>query len=394
MRTYFGIRLAAVGVVCGACTLALAQQKLEVKPLPMPATQPAVTTQPAATQPTSGPASHLELSANDFDFGEVWEGAPVKREFGIKNTGEAPLILDVKSSCGCTVATKPKSPLEVGESTTFSVTYDTKHIGPAAKQLTISSNDPAQPSVIVKVHGTVKPVFEINPQTGALFRGLEVTSAKSETLKVTNKYDRPLNLKIKEGQDFGRFDVVLNEIKPGMEYELVATTKPPLQMGSNRAVVLLETGFVESPTVTVRLDATVQPRVSVTPSPVYVVPQQVQSTTRTLLLQHREDNPVKITDIKSSLESIKWELKEPTTAPGQPQQQTATFQILVTLPPYSEIPEDGAKLEIFTDDASEEYRRLEVPILRRTPLSMPARSTQPSSGPTAKPANPAGVSAE
>ena len=73
----------------------------------------------------------LELSPTVFNFGEVWEGMPARQEFAVKNTGDAPLTLTLKTYCGCTPVTRPKSPLPPGESTTFTVSYSTKRKGPA-----------------------------------------------------------------------------------------------------------------------------------------------------------------------------------------------------------------------------------------------------------------------
>ena len=46
-------------------------------------------------------------------------------------------------------------------------------------------------------------------------------------------------LKLKPGQDFGRFKIELKERKPGQEYELVATTVPPLDEDFNHTEILL-----------------------------------------------------------------------------------------------------------------------------------------------------------
>ena len=57
---------------------------------------------------------------------------------------------------------------------------------------------------------------------------LEPSSRETQKIKLENKYDEPLKLKIKEGQNFGQFEISLNELEAGKVYELTATTKPPL----------------------------------------------------------------------------------------------------------------------------------------------------------------------
>jgi len=50
----------------------------------------------------------IEFEESEFDFGTIEQGTAVEHIFKFKNTGEAPLVIvDAKSSCGCTVPEKP-----------------------------------------------------------------------------------------------------------------------------------------------------------------------------------------------------------------------------------------------------------------------------------------------
>ncbi|NLG41633.1 MAG: DUF1573 domain-containing protein, partial [Phycisphaerae bacterium] len=63
----------------------------------------------AAGTPESAGSSgvpRLELSPTALEFGEVWQGERAAGEFTVRNVGTAPLTLTLKSSCGCTVASK------------------------------------------------------------------------------------------------------------------------------------------------------------------------------------------------------------------------------------------------------------------------------------------------
>lgn len=62
-----------------------------------------------------------------FDFGEVQEGEIVKHTYQFTNAGRVPLIItDARSTCGCTVPTWPKEPIEPGDSGVISVEFNTK----------------------------------------------------------------------------------------------------------------------------------------------------------------------------------------------------------------------------------------------------------------------------
>ncbi|TYP98774.1 uncharacterized protein DUF1573 [Tenacibaculum adriaticum] len=90
----------------------------------------------------------LTVSAQEFkfdseliDYGKIAQGSEGKRAFVFTNVGDAPLIIkDIKSTCGCTVPTKPEKPIMPGEKGQIEVSYDTKRIGGFSKAITIYSN--------------------------------------------------------------------------------------------------------------------------------------------------------------------------------------------------------------------------------------------------------------
>jgi hypothetical protein len=315
---------------------------------------------PATSQPE--PAARMEISPTKFDFGETWQTVSVKREFTIKNTGNADLTIGAKSSCGCTVATTPKSPLPPGETTTFTITYDSKAAGQANRKVTLNTNDPAQASVEIPVVGRVKPVFIITPQSRITLHDLDPGSAERGALVLKNNFGRPLPLKLKAGQDFGRFDISLREIKPGMEYELVAVTRPPLDIGWNQINVALETGATEVPTITIPVNANAQPRVQLFPPMLAVNPENTGPIQKVVSVEYRQDTPIKITGVKPALDSIKYEMLP--DEPPAPDRKIASHKIRLTLPPYADVPADGARVEILTDDQDPQYQSLYVRIMK------------------------------
>ena len=90
------------------------------------------------------------------DFGTIEQEGNGTYEFKFKNTGKEPLVIsNAKGSCGCTVPSWPKEPINPGASGIIKVTYDTKRVGPFTKTVTISSNAKTSEKVIT-IKGTVK----------------------------------------------------------------------------------------------------------------------------------------------------------------------------------------------------------------------------------------------
>ena len=357
MRSRYGAGWAAVGLACVFAAGLVAQEA------PRGIVQgEAATSEPTTTQPAAG-GPRLEIEPKDFDFGDVWQMTPTKREFTIKNTGNEPLTIKAKSSCGCTMITRPKSPLAPGDSATFSIQYQTTHPGKTHKQVTLTTNDPAQPKYLIHVMGEVKALYEGEPLDRILFKVADEFNAETQTIRLVNKYIEPLNLKIKEGQRFERFKIELKEIEPGQLYEFTATTRPPLARGSNFDKCVLETGVELVPEITVNCYANVRPRMTVQPPTLQVTDRMTGPTERTLRLQFHDEKPVTITEVKSTPESIKCEIVPVEQLRGGAK---APFrEVRVVLPAFAALPEEGGKVEIFTDDPSAAYKRFEIAVLKR-----------------------------
>ncbi|VAW21347.1 hypothetical protein MNBD_BACTEROID01-1325 [hydrothermal vent metagenome] len=89
------------------------------------------------------------------DYGTIIQGSDGNCEFTFYNKGKIPLILfNVRSSCGCTVPSWPKQPIEPGKTGSIEVKYDTKRIGAFSKSITVYSNA-INPTVILRIKGNV-----------------------------------------------------------------------------------------------------------------------------------------------------------------------------------------------------------------------------------------------
>lgn len=338
---------------------------------------------PPASQPSATGTPKLDISQREYNFGEVWQGTPVSVTVTLKNTGDAALTLDVKSSCGCTVPSKPKSPLAPDESDVMTIKYDSIHRkGPTAQTVTITSNDPANGSIPFKVIGTVKPLFELKPVDTLAFGRLFQHTEASRTIEITNLFTSPVALKLKPDQDFGPFDVTLEEVESGQHYRIIAKTKPPLQVGTARNDVVIETTAPDYPEMKITIYGSVQPPITLYPSRLFLPKSAVDSIDQTLRVVSSPEKPVRVVEVKPSHSSIKAEIREvkKPDAPDAPPSQ----EIVITLPPGDKVP-DGVELsvEVTTDWPDEAYRKIIVPIrVIASSASQPAPIPAPVPNPT------------
>jgi hypothetical protein len=103
-------------------------------------------------------APRVSIDKKVFDFGEITEGDKVKYTFNISNKGNSDLIIRrVKASCGCTAVNPSKNIVKNGEKTELNVVFNSKgKRGRQNKSITVITNDPKQPTTILRVTGNVK----------------------------------------------------------------------------------------------------------------------------------------------------------------------------------------------------------------------------------------------
>lgn len=84
----------------------------------------------------------LSFVEEKFMFGEVKAGTVIEHTFEFTNTGVVPLVIsDVRSTCGCTVAEWPKTPVAPGAKGEIKARFDTKNKnGLEIKPITITAN--------------------------------------------------------------------------------------------------------------------------------------------------------------------------------------------------------------------------------------------------------------
>ncbi len=102
----------------------------------------------------------ITFNEKEFDFGTIDQGTKVEHVFKFTNTGDAPLVIvNAKSSCGCTVPTYPKTPIAPGEEAELLVKFNGSGKNQISKTITITANTEAGKE-------TLKIKAFINPKAG------------------------------------------------------------------------------------------------------------------------------------------------------------------------------------------------------------------------------------
>lgn len=108
-------------------------------------------------------AGKVEWLDRQITTGNVPFGAPVSREFRVKNiSSENLIILQVKSSCHCTVTEWDHNPIAPGHTGLIKVTYDSQKEGDFYRIVSVITNFDSLQSVPLALVGKVDKKPEAN----------------------------------------------------------------------------------------------------------------------------------------------------------------------------------------------------------------------------------------
>ncbi|TDN84724.1 uncharacterized protein DUF1573 [Salegentibacter sp. 24] len=83
----------------------------------------------------------MEFEESEHDFGNIPKGKNVEHTFTFTNTGQAPLVItDATSTCGCTVPSYTKEPIQPGETGEMLVKFNGSGNGQVTKTVTVRAN--------------------------------------------------------------------------------------------------------------------------------------------------------------------------------------------------------------------------------------------------------------
>ena len=153
------------------------------------------------------------------------------------------------------LSAKQIAPGQTGE---IQVTLMTEGMsGPLIKSITVYSNDPRAPQVVLTVSAVIQPEFELKERSvffGSAPKGKEV----SKELLITIAADRDLKLTHVESTD----EDVAARLEPvpdsnGKKIRLIVTMKPGAREGFHSGTIVIKTSSTRNPELRVRVQGLV-----------------------------------------------------------------------------------------------------------------------------------------
>ena len=244
-----------------------------------------------------------------FNFGEMDSSKDVEHTFVLKNDGDLSLeIKQVRPSCGCTVANISQNTIPPGGQAEVTTRLSLRgRQGAQHKTISVESNDPKQPTFVLTLEGTA--VEEIRVQPNQLFFGrittdsavtgtVEITIQSTNTVKITRTSSNTSNL------------TATTESSPdGRSIRVLIGTQPPLERGTLRGNVHIETDHPKYPSMDIAVSAFVVGDITFAPEELPVVESAGQPASRFVLVRSETGRKFQIAKVEVPISSITYKIQ-------------------------------------------------------------------------------------
>jgi hypothetical protein len=363
---------------------------------------PVVTADGRPVSPTIPANCPLSFNATSYDWGRISDTRTVEFTFKITNTSQRLVnILNVQTTCGCTAPdpSQTRQSLMPGQTGDIRITFDPKgRVGLQQKQVTITTDAPECPSILLNLQSTVAPAVILEPQN-VFFGEIPVgTKPGPQTFTVTGRSEGFEVTGISTTNNLFKVDLVGRDVveldgRPANRFRYSITVSEDLRMGFHMGFLTLNTNDSERPRIeNVQLTATVVGPVNVLPSAIampYAGPGQ--PFRQTVTLQQRRNQPMRVLSVDlegvpTSMRPVLDLVARPTAAGQAPNGSLYSITVAGVFPPSIE--QVSGFVVVRTDQSPmEEIRiplsayRMAGPVPPPSPSAVPPNVAAPSPAP-------------
>ena len=343
MKAYY-LTIIIAGITFGSTSPGLTQ--LAPPPSPGPG---------AAAAKVPGP--RIQFATPTYDFGQAKAGDMVKHEFIFTNTGNQLLVVsDVRPGCGCTTTGSWDRQVEPGKTGKIPIQFNSANFGGTVmKPVTVTCNDPTQPTVTLQIKGTVSKPIDVNPMYAMFNVTSDAQTNETKVVRIVNNLPEPLTVSdLTCTNKF--FKAELKTVRPGKEFEVHVTTVPPFNSGTAQAQVTLKTSSPQMPVITINAFAMVQQAVLVMPSQITLAPGPLPAATRSsVTIRNNAVAALTLSEPRLSVDGVDVQMKE--LQPGR------MFNLTVNFPSGFQVP-PGQKVELTVKSSHPSFPLIKVPVFQ------------------------------
>lgn len=192
----------------------------------------------------------FSIDVMEHDFGEITQGSVVKHTFKIRNTGDAPLEITARPSCGCVVP-KYDNVIAPGQEGSLEAQLSTAGFrGAQIKTIQITSNDPDNPSLTLRLTANIRTAIEVRPSETIQMR-LSANAPTTQEVELIASTSEPLEIQqVNVPAPYAKAEVQKIDDKRA---KIVITVQPDAPAGRSNFLVLARTNLQAMPQVTINV---------------------------------------------------------------------------------------------------------------------------------------------
>jgi hypothetical protein len=274
-----------------------------------------------------------EVTEAVIDVGTVARGEAIEHDFEIANGGDTPLeIVEVKPTCGCTVAEYDRS-IAPGRTGRVRAVVDTARFrGPIAKSVRVFTNDAVTPEIELVIKADVRSLIEVDPGYARFVTVLGETREPSrqlvwpeteedfEVLAVRSPY-RFLEASFRPAREDER-----RSGREGRQWVVELELAPSAPLGPLADYVVVRTNHPRLPELQIPVSGFVRPVVAVVPAAVDFGRHDLAEPREVVVeLTHLAEGSIALGTVASSLGGV--------AAALTPVEAGKRFRLVVTLEP-------------------------------------------------------------
>lgn len=210
------------------------------------------------------PKPKIEIDPLEHDFGNVMQGEKVKFTFRVRNTGDAPLEITARPSCGCVVPQYDKV-IEPGQEGKLEAEMNTAGFRNAQiKTIQVTSNDPDQPNLTLRLTAFIKTAVEVRPSE-TLQVSLKTGEPTTQEVEIVNNTDQALEIQeVTVSVPYAKAEAQKVNDKTT---KVIITVSPDAPPGRGNFMVMARTNLESTPTV--NISVATEKGIVVTPTTIF-----------------------------------------------------------------------------------------------------------------------------
>ena len=205
-----------------------------------------------------GESTQVATTQDQYDFGSVRQGANVRHEFAIRNSGSTALRFSAAElSMPGMKARLGSAEIAPGAEGTVTLEWTTDHVAGAVQGVAhIRWSDPAQPEALLTMHGTVVPALSIEP-IPAVYLSAYANEPAERILTIRNNDSRPLTLS--HAQAGAHATATLSTVEAGKVFTVAVRPAAHAVPGKYEESLSIQTDNAAIGTITIPVHVWVKP---------------------------------------------------------------------------------------------------------------------------------------